>query len=102
MILSWQKENVARSPIGNTGNSIGKVELVLSGITGTITGTALSDRCDSGTATVTGAAVGPPVAVSRTTDADVGGAFNLRGSVTAINMVTVYICGTGTPRKFGL
>jgi hypothetical protein len=27
----------------------------------------------------------------------VGGAFNLRASVTATNTVTVYVCGTGTP-----
>jgi hypothetical protein len=82
---------------GNTGNSTGKVELVLSGTTGTITGTTLSASCDSGTATVTGAAIGHPVVVSSTTGADIGGAFNLRGSVTAMNIVTVYICGTGTP-----
>jgi hypothetical protein len=82
---------------GNSGNSMGKVELVLSGTTGTITGTSLSASCNSGTATVTGATVGHPVAVSSTTGADVGGAFILRGSVTAINTVTVYICGTGTP-----
>jgi hypothetical protein len=38
-----------------------------------------------------------PVAASSTTGVDVGGAFNVRGSVTAANTVTVYICGTGTP-----
>ena len=69
----------------------------LTGLTGTITGTALTSTCDSGTATVTGAVVGSPVAVSSTTGADVGGAFYLRGSVTSSNTVTVYVCGTGTP-----
>jgi hypothetical protein len=69
----------------------------LTGTTGTITGTALTNTCNSGTATVTGAAVGMPVAASSTTGVDVGGAFNVRGSVTAANTVTVYICGTGTP-----
>jgi hypothetical protein len=73
------------------------VQLVLTGTTGTITGTSLSASCDSGAATVTGATVGHPVAVSSTTGVDVGGAFNLRASVTATNTVTVYICGTGTP-----
>jgi hypothetical protein len=82
---------------GNAGNSAGRVELVLSGTTSTVTGTALSSSCDSGTATVAGAAVGHPVSVSSTTGVDVGGAFNLRASVTAANTVTVYICGTGTP-----
>ena len=82
---------------GNTGNATGKVELVLSGTTGTITGTSLSATCDSGTATVTNAVVGHPVAVSSTTGADVGGAFNLRASVTSAGTVTVYVCGTGTP-----
>ena len=69
----------------------------LTGTTATITGTALSSTCDSGTATVPGAIVGRPVAVSSTTGADVGGAFNLRASVTAAGTVTVYVCGTGTP-----
>jgi hypothetical protein len=82
-----------------SANSTGAayVELVLTGTTGTITGTALTTTCDSGTATVTGAVVGHPVAVSSTTGADVGGAFNLRASVTATGVVTVYVCGTGTP-----
>ena len=69
----------------------------LTGTTGTITGTALTATCDSGTVTVPGAATGNRVMVSSTTGADVGGAFNLRGSVTSANTVTVYICGTGTP-----
>lgn len=67
------------------------------GTTGTITGTSLSASCDSGPASVPGAAVGEPVAVSSTTGADVGGAFSVRGSVTSPNVVTVYVCGTGTP-----
>jgi hypothetical protein len=79
----------------NTGAAY--VELVLTGTTGTITGTALTATCDSGTATVTGAVVGHPVAVSSTTGVDVGGAFNVRASVTATGVVTVYVCGTGTP-----
>ena len=70
---------------------------LLSGATASITGTALTATCDSGTATVTGAIVGHPVAVSSTTGADIGGAFNIRGSVTSTNTVTVYVCGTGTP-----
>jgi hypothetical protein len=69
----------------------------LSGTTSTITGTALSSSCDSGTASVTGAAVGMPVAVSTMDGTDVGGAFNLRASVTSSNTVTVYVCGMGTP-----
>jgi hypothetical protein len=69
----------------------------LTGTTGTITGTSLSASCDSGTASVSGAVVGSPVAVSSTTGADVGGAFNVRGSVTSTGTVSVYVCGTGTP-----
>jgi hypothetical protein len=65
--------------------------------TGTITGTALSGTCDSGTVTVAGAVAGRPVTVSSTTGADLGAAFSLRASVTSANTVTVYICGTGTP-----
>lgn len=73
------------------------IQTSLSGTTGTITGTALTATCNSGTVAVTGAVVGQPVAVSSTTGADVGGAFNLRASVTSAGTVTVYICGTGTP-----
>ena len=72
-------------------------QLPLTGTTGTITGTALKNSCDSGTAAVAGAVVGKTVQVSSTTGADVGGAFNLRASVTSANTVTVYVCGTGTP-----
>ena len=69
----------------------------LTGTTGTITGTALTATCDSGTVSVAGAQVGQGVYVSSTTGADVGGAFNLRASVTSAGVVTVYVCGTGTP-----
>ena len=51
---------------------------LLTGTTSTITGTALTATCDSGAATVTGAVVGKPVAVSTTDGTDVGGAFNVR------------------------
>ena len=80
-----------------TGTLAETSQLPLTGTTGTITGTALTATCDSGTASVTGAVVGAPVVVSSTTGADVGGAFNVRGSVTATGTVTVYVCGTGTP-----
>src|ERR1035437_8714820 len=91
---------IPSTALGNAsanGTGAAYVELVLTGATGTITGTVLSATCDSGTATVTGAVVGHPVAVSSTTGADVGAAFNLRASVTATGVVTVYVCGTGTP-----
>ena len=80
----------AWAPAANSGGA-------LVGTTGTITGTALTASCDSGTASVSGAVVGSPVAVSSTTGADIGGAFNLRASVTSTDTVTVYVCGTGTP-----
>jgi hypothetical protein len=88
---------IPSTALGNVGNAAGYVELALTGTTGTIVGTSLSGTCDSGTASVTGAIVGHPVAVSSTTGADVGGAFDLRGSVTSTGTVTVYVCGTGTP-----
>jgi hypothetical protein len=83
--------------LGYQGPAAGYVQLSVSGATNTITGTALTATCDSGTVSVTGAVVGHPVAVSSTTGADVGGAFNVRGSVTSTGTVTVYVCGTGTP-----
>jgi hypothetical protein len=79
------------------GTSTGGPELALSGTTQTITGTALSATCASGTANVPGAIPGHPVAVSSTTGVDVGAAFSLRASVTSAGQVTVYICGTGKP-----
>jgi hypothetical protein len=78
-------------------DSSGIVAYVLTGTTGTITGTVLTATCDSGTASVTNSIAGQPVIVSSTTGADVGGAFYLRGSVTSNGTVTVYVCGTGTP-----
>ncbi len=73
--------------------------LDMPGLTGSITGTSLTASCDSGTATVTGAAVGDPVSASAVGGADLGAAFDLRASVTAANTVTVYICApvSGTP-----
>jgi hypothetical protein len=68
-----------------------------SGTTSTIRGTSLSNTCDSGTAAVPGAKPGMPVNVSTVDGSDVGGAFNLRASVTSTNTVTVFVCGTGTP-----
>jgi hypothetical protein len=88
---------IPQTALGYQGPAAGYVQLAVNGTTGTITGTALTATCDSGTASVTGAVVGHPVVVSSTTGADVGGAFNLRASVTATNTVTVYVCGTGTP-----
>jgi hypothetical protein len=94
----WSDEVDVNGPVTATSFiNPGSSTLLLTGTTGTITGTSLSASCDSGTVSITGAAVGHPVSVSSTTGADVGGAFNIRGSVTATNMVTVYVCGTGTP-----
>jgi hypothetical protein len=69
----------------------------LRGTTGTITGTALTNSCDSGTVSITGALPGMPVHVSTTDGTDIGGAFNIRASVTASGSVTVFVCGNGTP-----
>jgi hypothetical protein len=100
-LLSTNLANNASSSTPSSGPSTPTTAYLqgipLSGTTGTITGTSLSNSCDSGTATITGAVVGSPVVVSSTTGADVGGAFNVRGSVTASGVVTVYVCGTGTP-----
>lgn len=84
---------------GSGGWMGGKLSLTgaLASTTGTITGTALSGTCDSGTASVPGAIGGAPVTVSSTTGADVGAAFNVRASVTSAGTVTVFVCGTGTP-----
>ena len=83
--------------IGQSCDMTGPVPHAFSGSTRTITGTALTATCDSGTASVAGAVVGNPVAVSATDGSDVGGAFYLRASVTGTGTVTVYVCGTGTP-----
>lgn len=78
-------------------NWFARVSGYASGTTGTITGTSLTNSCDSGTVTINGATAGMPVIVSSATGADIGGAFNIRGSVTSSNTVTVYVCGSGVP-----
>jgi hypothetical protein len=62
-----------------------------------INGKVLDSSCISGTARVEKAMVGMPVIVSTADGSDLGGRFNVRGSVSKNNIVTVYICGTGTP-----
>lgn len=91
------KEVIPAAAGGSTGAPTGLVQLDLTGTTGRITGTPLAGSCDSGTARVPGAIVGHPVAVSSTNGADPGGSFNLRASVSSPNIVTVFVCGTGTP-----
>lgn len=80
--------------VGTTSQFLGTPPL--QGTTGTLTSTLLSASCVVGTATVTGAVVGHTVGISSTTGSDVGGAFNVRASVTSTNTVSVYLCGTGT------
>jgi hypothetical protein len=75
----------------------GTYALDLTGSTSVITGTLLSATCDSGTANVKGAMAGMPVVVSTADGSDVGGAFNVRASVTSSGTVTVFVCGTGKP-----
>jgi hypothetical protein len=73
---------------------------IISGATGTITGTLLAvGGCDSGTATVTGATAGMPVSVSTTDGTLQTGSFFVAASVTAANTVTVQVCAVaaGTP-----
>ena len=64
----------------------------LTGATSTITGTSLTNACDTGTAAVTGAVVGHTVGVSTTDGTDVGANFTLRASVTSTNTITVSVC----------
>jgi hypothetical protein len=79
----------------------GTYALDLTGSTSVINGTLLSATCDSGTASVTGAVIGMPVVVSTTDGSDLGGAFNIRASVTSNGTVTVYVCGVGKPPSKG-
>jgi hypothetical protein len=72
------------------------LNLILSGTTSTIGGTALAaGSCASGTATVTGAAVGMAVALGTYE----GDSFRASGYVSAANTVTVKVCAfvAGTP-----
>lgn len=75
----------------------GTYVLGLTGSTTLIEGALLKESCVSGVARVTGALVGMPVLVSTADGSDVGGAFNVRASVTSNGTVTVYVCGTGKP-----
>jgi hypothetical protein len=93
----WCDSGSHRWRMFNNGGVTLQVAGMLTGTTGTISGTALAATCDSGTVSITGAAVGSPVTVSTTDGTDIGGAFNIRGSVTSSGTVTVFVCGTGTP-----
>jgi hypothetical protein len=75
----------------------GTYALDLTGMISVINGKVLDSSCISGTARVEKAMVGMPVIVSTADGSDLGGRFNVRGSVSKNNIVTVYICGTGTP-----
>ena len=61
----------------------GTYALDLVGTTSVITGTLLNESCNSGTVSVSGAMVGMPVIVSTSDGSDLGGAFNIRASVTS-------------------
>lgn len=90
-----------------TANKQISTSVWLNGQSGTITGTALANTCDSGTVSITpltlpngtvvNAQVDDVVTVTPNNGVDVGGSFYLRASVTSTNTVTVYVCGTGTP-----
>jgi hypothetical protein len=69
----------------------------LAGTTGSIGGSALTaGTCTSGTATVTGAVVGHPVAVSASDGSLPSGFIILSAAVTSANTVTVQLCATGS------
>lgn len=70
---------------------------ILSGTTGSIGGGLLTvGTCASGTASVTGAVVGNPVAVSASDGTLPGGLEVLSAAVTATNVVTVQRCAIAT------
>jgi len=79
---------------------LGATSGVMSGSTGTITGTLLAvGGCDSGTATVTGATPGQNVIANTTDGSFLGGSFQVISNVSSSNTVTVNVCAVvaGTP-----
>jgi len=76
----------------------GTLAAVLSGTSGSIGGTALSNSCSTDTVTISGVSSSMAVAVSPAGDITTGGtvAFSVFG-VPGSGSVTVYVCGTGTP-----
>jgi hypothetical protein len=69
----------------------------LSGATGSIGGSALiAGTCTTGTAAVTGAVVGHPVAVSASDGSLPNGLIILSAAVTSSNTVTVQLCATSS------
>jgi len=87
------------SNLNTTGNansatlSIGSVATLLKGTTASIGGGALlAGTCATGTATVTGAIVGHPVALSASDGTLPNALSTLAASVTATNTVTVQVC----------
>jgi len=70
---------------------------ILSGVTGSIGGGLLTvGNCASGTASVTGAVVGSPVAVSASDGTLPNALAVLSASVTSTNVVGVQVCAIGT------
>lgn len=72
---------------------------ILSGTTGAISGALLAGACDTGTASITGAATTSVAVASATTSAAPGAAFYVKAQVTSANTVTVSVCAAidGTP-----
>lgn len=85
---------------GSTWHDLGLPTPRLSGITGSIGGSALAvGSCATGTATVTGATPGMVFGVTRTDGSFIGGGFIKDATVITAGVVTVNICATvlGTP-----
>jgi hypothetical protein len=93
----------ATAPLVSTGGTAPNISCptcitmaALTGTTGTIGGSLLSaGSCTNGTATVTGAVVGHPVAVSASDGSLPNGFIILSAAVTSPNTVTVQLCATG-------
>ena len=88
--MQCQPNGSCRFPNGLTASNFNGV---LSGTTGVIGGSALAaGACTTGATTVSGAAIGTPVAVSASDGSLPSGLVMLRAAVTATNTVTVQVC----------
>jgi len=94
----------ATAPLVSTGGTTPNISCptcittaALTGTTGSIGGSALSaGACTTGTASVTGAVVGHPVAVSASDGSLPNGLLILSAAVTTTNTVTVQLCATAS------
>lgn len=82
-----------------TLNNTNSANPIRGGVTGAISGILTAGSCDTGTASISGAATSMVAVASASTSGAPGAAFYVKAQVTSANTVTVSVCAAidGTP-----